>query len=147
MRALIQRVKEAKVTVKGDLVGAIEQGILLFLGIHKDDDEGKIPWLVEKVVHLRIFEDDQGKMNRSLIDVEGGLLVVSQFTLYGNCEQGRRPSFIETMPPDQAEKIYEQFVMKGRDLLGEDRVATGKFGAEMAVSLINDGPVTFLLTR
>ena len=147
MRALIQRVKEAKVTVKGDLVGAIEQGILLFLGIHKDDDEGKIPWLVEKVVHLRIFEDDQGKMNRSLIDVEGGLLVVSQFTLYGNCEQGRRPSFIETMPPDQAEKIYEQFVMKGRELLGEDRVATGKFGAEMAVSLINDGPVTFLLTR
>jgi D-tyrosyl-tRNA(Tyr) deacylase len=147
MRACIQRVKEAKVTVKGNIVGAIEKGILLFLGIHKDDDAGKIPWLVEKVVHLRIFGDDEGKMNRSLIDVGGGLLVVSQFTLYGNCEQGRRPSFIETMPPDQAEKIYEAFVKKGRELLGEKQVATGQFGAEMEVTLINDGPVTFLISR
>lgn len=147
MRALIQRVKKAKVTVNDEIVGAIEQGILLFLGIHKDDEGSKIPWLAEKVVNLRIFEDEAGKMNRSLVDVGGGLLVVSQFTLYGNCEQGRRPSFIETMPPDQAEKYYEAFVAKGRELLGEGRVTTGQFGAEMAVDLINDGPVTFLLSR
>lgn len=146
MRVLIQRVKKAKVTVNDEIVGAIEQGILLFLGVHKDDESSKILRLVEKVVNLRIFEDEAGKMNRSLVDVGGGLLVVSQFTLYGNCDQGRRPSFIETMPPDQAEKLYEAFVAKGRELLGEERVATGQFGAEMAVELINDGPVTFLLS-
>lgn len=147
MRALIQRVKQAKVTVSDEMIGAIDHGLLLFLGIHKEDNKGKIPWLAEKVVHLRIFEDEAGKMNRSLIDAEGGLLVVSQFTLYGNCEQGRRPSFIETMPPESAEKLYEGFIEKVRELCGEDRVATGQFGAEMAVELINDGPVTFLLER
>ncbi|MCP5505574.1 MAG: D-tyrosyl-tRNA(Tyr) deacylase [Chlamydiales bacterium] len=147
MRAFIQRVTKAKVTVSDEIVGAIEQGLLLFLGIHHEDNEGKIPWLAEKVIHLRIFEDEGGKMNRSLMDVGGGLLVVSQFTLYGNCEQGRRPSFIETMTPEGAKRLYEGFIEKARELLGEDRVATGQFGAEMAVELINDGPVTFLLER
>ncbi|MCB1073098.1 MAG: D-tyrosyl-tRNA(Tyr) deacylase [Chlamydiia bacterium] len=147
MRALIQRVKEAKVTVKNEVVGSIDQGILLFLGINKKDDSSKISWLVEKVINLRIFEDEQGKMNRSLKEVEGKLLIVSQFTLYGDCNTGRRPSFTETMPPDQAEKIYEGFIAKGKELLGERNIATGKFGAEMAVSLVNDGPVTFLITR
>ncbi|MDN3509029.1 MAG: D-aminoacyl-tRNA deacylase [Candidatus Neptunochlamydia sp.] len=147
MRALIQRVKEAKVTVKNEIIGSIDQGLLLFLGIHKDDDASKIFWLVEKVINLRIFEDKQGKMNRSLQDVAGKLLIVSQFTLYGDCNAGRRPSFTETMPPDQAEKIYEGFIARGKELLGEMNIATGKFGAEMAVSLVNDGPVTFLITR
>ena len=147
MRALIQRVKEAKVTVDDQVIGVIGPGLLLFLGLHKEDDESKIPWLVEKVVNLRIFEDDAGKMNLSLKDKEGKLLIVSQFTLYGNCDAGRRPSFIETMPPDQAEKLYESFIAKGKELLGEENIATGKFGAEMAVSLVNDGPVTFLISR
>ena len=147
MRTLIQRVKEAKVTVDGQVVGAIDGGLLLFLGIHKEDGESKIPWLVEKVINLRIFEDDAGKMNLSLKDVGGKLLIVSQFTLYGNCEGGRRPSFIETMPPETAEKLYESFIAKGVELLGEENIATGKFGAEMAVQLINDGPVTFLISR
>jgi len=147
MRALIQRVKEAKVTVENEIVGSIDQGLLLFLGIHKGDDASKISYLVEKVINLRIFEDEQGKMNRSLLDVRGKLLIVSQFTLYGDCSTGRRPSFTETMPPDQAEKIYEAFIARGKELLGETNIATGKFGAEMAVSLVNDGPVTFLINR
>ena len=113
MRALIQRVKEAKVTVENKTVGSIDHGLLLFLGIHKDDDASKISWLVEKVINLRIFEDEQGKMNLSLKEVDGKLLIVSQFTLYGDCNTGRRPSFTETMPPDQAEKIYEEFIAKG----------------------------------
>lgn len=147
MRAVIQRVKEAKVTVKNEVVGSIGQGLLLFLGIHKEDNASKIPWLVEKVVGLRIFEDDQGKMNHSLKDVGGELLVVSQFTLYGDCNSGRRPSFMETMPSNEAEGIYEAFIAKGKALLGGENVATGKFGAEMAVSLINDGPVTFFISH
>lgn len=147
MRALIQRVKEAKVTVNGLVIGQIGPGLLLFLGIHKEDEESNIPWLIEKVINLRIFEDETGKMNLSLKDVGGKLLIVSQFTLYGNCNAGRRPSFIETMPPERAEKLYEAFVAKGQELLGEDNIATGKFGAEMAVSLTNDGPVTFLISR
>ncbi len=147
MRALIQRVKEAKVMVENETVGSIDHGLLLFLGIHKDDDASKISWLVEKVINLRIFEDEQGKMNLSLKEVDGKLLIVSQFTLYGDCNTGRRPSFTETMPPDQAEKIYEEFIAKGKALLGEINIATGRFGAEMAVSLVNDGPVTFLINR
>ena len=102
MRVLIQRVKEARVTVEEKVVGEISGGLLLFLGIHKDDREEKIPWLVDKIVNMRIFEDDQGKMNRSIIDAQERILVVSQFTLYGDCEKGRRPSFTETMPPTQA---------------------------------------------
>ena len=147
MRAVIQRVKEANVSVDGEVIGAIGPGLLLFLGIHKEDDESKISWFIEKVVNLRIFEDDEGKMNRSLKETEGKLLIVSQFTLYGNCDAGRRPSFIETMLPEQAEKFYEAFITKGKEFLGAENVATGKFGAKMAVSLVNNGPVTFLISR
>ena len=144
---LIQRVKEAKVTVENETVGSIDHSLLLFLGIHKNDDASKISYLVEKVINLCIFEDEQGKINRSLQDVSGKLLIVSQFTLYGDCNTGRRPSFTETMPPDQAEKIYEALIARGKELLGDMNIATGKFGAEMAVSLVNDGPVTFLINR
>ncbi len=147
MRILIQRVKEARVTVEEKVVGEIGGGLLLFLGIHKDDHKEKIPWLVDKVVNMRIFEDDQGKMNRSIIDAQGRILVVSQFTLYGDCDKGRRPSFTETMPPSQARLRYESFVAQLRDKMGSDAVEMGSFGSHMEVYLVNDGPVTFLLSR
>lgn len=147
MRALIQRVQSASVTVDGNIIGQIEQGLLVLLGMHKEDHAGQLAWFVEKLIHLRIFSDDEGKMNRSVQDVDGGLLVVSQFTLYGDCRTGRRPSFIHTLPPDQAEPLYNQFVAELRKKLGEAKVQTGQFGAEMQVQLINDGPVTFLLEQ
>lgn len=147
MRVLIQRVKEARVTVAEKVVGEIGGGLLLFLGLHKDDHEEKIPWLVDKVVNMRIFEDDQGKMNRSIIDAQGRILVVSQFTLYGDCDKGRRPSFTETMPPPQARLCYESFAAQLRDKIGADAVERGSFGSHMEVHLVNDGPVTFLISR
>jgi len=147
MRVLIQRVKEARVTVEEKVVGEISGGLLLFLGIHKDDREEKIPWLVDKIVNMRIFEDDQGKMNRSIIDAQERILVVSQFTLYGDCEKGRRPSFTETMPPTQARLYYESFAAQLRDKMGADAVEMGSFGSHMEVHLVNNGPVTFLLSR
>ncbi|NRA90656.1 MAG: D-tyrosyl-tRNA(Tyr) deacylase [Simkaniaceae bacterium] len=147
MRALIQRVKEAHATVDQKVIGKINQGILLLLGIHKDDDESKIPYLVEKVAALRIFEDSAGKMDLSLDDIGGKLLIVSQFTLYGECEKGRRPSFINTMKSSDACFLYESFVRKAKEKIGESRVETGSFGAEMQIHLVNDGPVTFLLSR
>jgi len=147
MRVLIQRVKEARVTVEEKVVGEIGGGLLLFLGIHKDDREEKIPWLVDKIVNMRIFEDDQGKMNRSIIDAQERILVVSQFTLYGDCEKGRRPSFTETMPPTQARLYYESFAAQLRDKMGADAVEMGSFGSHMEVHLVNNGPVTFLLSR
>ena len=145
MRALIQRVKEAQVTVEGNIVGEIGEGLLVFLGVHLKDTEDKVPWLVEKVTHLRIFEDEAGKMNRSVKDIGGEILVVSQFTLYGNCSTGRRPSFIETMSPDRAKELYHIFVEQVKKVLG--KVETGEFGALMDVSLVNHGPATFLLER
>ncbi|WP_316358740.1 D-aminoacyl-tRNA deacylase [Candidatus Neptunichlamydia sp. REUL1] len=147
MRVLIQRVKEARVTVEEKVVGEISGGLLLFLGIHKDDREEKIPWLVNKIVNMRIFEDDQGKMNRSIIDAQGRILVVSQFTLYGDCDKGRRPSFTETMPPTQARLYYESFAVQLRYKMGADAVEMGSFGSHMEVHLVNNGPVTFLLSR
>lgn len=145
MRALIQRVKEAQVTVEGNVVGKIGEGLLVFLGVHTKDTEDMIPWLVEKVIHLRIFEDEAGKMNRSVKDIRGEVLVVSQFTLYGNCSAGRRPSFIETMPPDQAKEMYQAFVGRVKELLG--KAETGEFGALMEISLLNHGPATFLIEK
>lgn len=145
MRLLIQRVKEARVEVAGRKVGAIGGGLLLFLGIHKDDDSAKIPWLVNKVVSLRCFADEKGKMNRSVTDVQGGVLVVSQFTLYANCTAGRRPDFLEAASGETAANLYHQFVSEIQKKI--DRVATGEFGAHMEISLSNDGPVTFLLER
>jgi D-tyrosyl-tRNA(Tyr) deacylase len=145
MRLLIQRVLEAKVVINKEVYSQIGSGLLVLLGIHKDDDSSQIKWLVNKLVHLRIFSDEEGKMNRSVKEIGGQILVVSQFTLYGNCLNGRRPDFIQAAMPAIAEPIYRQFV----EQLGQEieNVQTGQFGAEMQISLTNDGPVTFLIER
>ena len=143
MRAVIQRVKQASVTVDSEIVGAIGAGLLVLLGAGQDDQDSDTSYLAQKVCELRIFEDDAGKMNRSLIDIDGELLVVSQFTLYGDCRRGRRPSFGASMPPERASVMVDDFVR----LCGHKikKVATGRFGAMMDVALVNDGPVTILL--
>lgn len=143
MRLLVQRVKEAQVLIHEKLHSQIGRGLLVFLGIHKEDHAGQIPWFVNKLVNLRIFSDQEGKMNRSLKEAGGSLMVVSQFTLYGNCLNGRRPDFIQAAPPAIAEPLYMQFIAQLKHEI-ED-VQTGVFGAEMQIALINDGPVTFLL--
>lgn len=143
MRAIVQRVSEASVSVETEEVGRIDQGILVLLGVGQDDGPGDAIYMAEKVIHLRIFADEQGKMNRSLLDVGGGLLAVSQFTLWGDCRKGRRPSFIAAAEPSKAEELYEAFVRHARSL--GVTVATGRFQEMMEVSLINDGPVTLLL--
>ena len=142
MRALVQRVSEAAVAVDGEVVGRIGRGLLVLLGVRVGDCEREADFLVEKCLNLRIFEDGEGKMNRSLLDEGGGMLVVSQFTLYGDCRKGRRPSFIEAAPPPLSEPLYEYFVQQAR--LSGVHIATGRFGAKMAVQLVNDGPVTLL---
>jgi D-tyrosyl-tRNA(Tyr) deacylase len=131
------------VTVDGQVVGQIGCGMLVLLGITSDDQPEDVAYLAEKTTGLRIFEDDQGKMNRSLVETGGQMLVVSQFTLLGDCRKGRRPSFIQAAPPELAERLYEQFVsdVQARGIY----VATGRFRAHMAVALVNDGPVTLLL--
>jgi D-tyrosyl-tRNA(Tyr) deacylase len=128
------------VVVAGEITGQIGGGLLVLLGVTESDTDLELRWLADKTINLRIFADDEGKMNRSLIDTGGELLVVSQFTLYGDCRKGRRPSFISAAPPEQAERVYEQFVdyISGQGIT----VATGKFRADMKVSLTNDGPVT-----
>lgn len=143
MRAVIQRVKEARVEVEGEVVGRIGEGILLFLGIRKDDAPDDIKYLVEKVLGLRMFDDNAGKMNLSIAEVGREILIVSQFTLYGDCRKGRRPSFDEAASPDMAEKLYGIFVeeVKKRGI----NVQTGRFRALMDIHLINSGPVTILL--
>lgn len=143
MKAVIQRVREAKVAVKGRTVGAIGQGILVLLGVEKGDGEKQADWLVEKIAGLRIFEDGAGKMNLAVGDIGGALLIVSQFTLAGNCAKGRRPSFDSAAPPDEANRLYEYFVTKARAV--GIPVETGIFQADMQVMLTNDGPVTFIL--
>jgi D-tyrosyl-tRNA(Tyr) deacylase len=143
MKAVIQRVRRAQVDVAGETSGRIGRGILVLLGVEKGDNERDADWLAEKIVNLRIFEDDAGKMNLALKEVGGELLVVSQFTLAGNCAKGRRPSFDDAAPPDHANRLYEYFVARGRGM--DVRVATGVFQAMMEVELINDGPVTFIL--
>lgn len=143
MRAVIQRVKSASVTVDNEIIGKIGKGILVLLGVSVDDSEKDALYLLEKTLNLRIFEDSEGKMNLSLIDISGELLVVSQFTLYGDTRKGRRPSFIEAAPPDKANALYEYFVSAAKQKLLQ--VETGKFQAMMDVELINDGPVTILL--
>jgi D-tyrosyl-tRNA(Tyr) deacylase len=143
MRAVIQRVTASDVEVDHEIVGRIGPGLLVLLGIARSDEEKDADYLADKVVHLRIFEDDKGKMNRSLLETGGEVLVVSQFTLLGDCRKGRRPSFVEAASPDRAEQLYEYFV----DQLRFKGVAasTGQFQAKMAVSLVNDGPVTLIL--
>ncbi|HZL90063.1 MAG TPA: D-aminoacyl-tRNA deacylase [Pirellulaceae bacterium] len=143
MKAVLQRVKRASVTVEGQIVGQIGQGILILLGVEQGDSEADARQLADKTVDLRIFDDPQGKMNLSLADVHGSLLVVSQFTLLGDCRKGRRPSFIHAAPPELAEKLYETFVAAAG--VRGIPVATGKFRAMMDVELVNDGPVTLIL--
>ena len=143
MRAVVQRVSRAKVTVDGEVTGEIGTGLLLLLGVADWDAEADADYVLEKILNLRIFEDDNGKMNLSLLDVNGGLLVVSQFTLYGNTRHGRRPSFVDAARPEQANRLYEYLVAKAREQLGD--VATGRFQAMMDVELTNDGPVTIIL--
>jgi D-tyrosyl-tRNA(Tyr) deacylase len=133
-------VSEAQVAINGAVTGRIGRGFVVLLGVGQNDGPAEVSWLAEKIVGLRIFEDDAGKMNRSLANVGGAMLVVSQFTLYGDARRGRRPSFIEAAPPELAEQLYEEFVAKVREAGVE--VATGKFREHMLVSLTNDGPVT-----
>lgn len=143
MRAVVQRVHRASVSVKGRVTGSIQRGLLVFLGIAADDTDRDLDYLASKIIHLRAFEDSDGKMNLSVRDIDGSLLVVSQFTLYGDCRRGRRPSFSGAAPPDQARAWYERFV---ETLLAAGiGVHTGSFQKMMDVSLVNDGPVTFLL--
>ncbi len=143
MRLLIQRVARALVEVENKTVGQIDNGFLVLAGFNKDDSGDKIQKLADKCLNLRVFEDKDGKMNLSLLDIKGGVLVVSQFTLYANCKKGRRPSFDYSMPPDEAERLYnilvETFKKSGL------RIETGVFGAKMNIELVNDGPVTIML--
>src|SRR3954454_13465891 len=140
MRAVVQRVRSCRVVVAGETVGEIGRGLLVLLGVRTSDTAEQVRWLADKIVNLRIFNDDDGKMNRSLIDVGGACLVVSQFTLYGDTRKGRRPSFIDAAPPAVAVPLYESFLDAVR-AYGVP-VAAGRFGAEMQVELVNDGPVT-----
>lgn len=143
MRLLIQRVKEARVTVDSEVVGSIAHGLLVFLGIHKDDLPEDADYLAKKLLSLRLFGDEADKMNRSIDEVKGAVLVVSQFTLYGTCTKGRRPEFTQSASGDQAITLYDQFVSLLRAQLPQ--VETGRFAAKMEVALINDGPVTLII--
>jgi D-tyrosyl-tRNA(Tyr) deacylase len=143
MRAVIQRVREAKVQVEGQVVGTIGPGLLVYLGVGKGDTEGDAQFMAEKLVNLRIFADEAGKMNRSVVDTGGGILVVSNFTLQGDCRKGRRPGFDAAAEPTLAEALYE----KTSELMAQQgvKIERGSFGAYMQVTSVNDGPVTFLL--
>lgn len=143
MRAVVQRVKGANVKIEDKIIGKIDHGILLLLGVEEADEEKDLEYMCDKVPNLRIFEDENGKMNRSLIDVEGSILVISQFTLLGDARKGRRPSFTAAANPTKAIPMYEKFIeeMKDKNIVTQ----TGEFGATMQVELINDGPVTILL--
>ncbi|MGW8267927.1 MAG: D-aminoacyl-tRNA deacylase [Longimicrobiales bacterium] len=146
MRVVLQRASSGSVTIDGEVVGEIGPGLVLLVGFTEGDDESVLEWMAEKVVGLRVFSDDQGKMNRSLEEVSGDLLVVSQFTLYGDTRKGRRPSFVKAAGPELAVPLYERYL----ELLRErapGRVESGEFGAMMDVSLVNDGPVTLVLER
>jgi len=140
MRACIQRVSQARVVVEGEVTGEIGRGLLVLLGVAATDTDAELTWLAEKIAGLRIFDDGEGKMNLSLADVGGGMLVVSQFTLYGDCRKGRRPSFIDAAPPEMAEAMYERFVAQVAK--SGIQTATGRFRTMMSVELANDGPVT-----
>ncbi len=146
MIALIQRVSQASVDVDGETVGAIGAGLLVLLGVHQDDTEAEADWLAGKASRLRVFRDDEGRMNRSLLETGGEALVVSQFTLYGDTRKGNRPSYGAAAPPEKAEALYEYFAERLSSLLNKP-VPTGEFGAMMNVRLVNDGPVTLWIER
>jgi D-aminoacyl-tRNA deacylase len=143
VRAVIQRVSEARVSVDSVIVGEIGTGLCVLLGVGKQDGENDADRLAEKIKTLRVFADNQGKMNRSILEIGGELLVVSQFTLYGDCRKGNRPSFTDAAPAEQADRLYQRFVQRLSD--AGVRIATGRFRAHMKVALVNDGPVTFVL--
>ncbi|MFQ9311364.1 MAG: D-aminoacyl-tRNA deacylase [Paraclostridium sordellii] len=143
MRAVVQRVASSKVTVDENTIGEINKGLLILLGVTHEDTSKDVDYLLDKIVNLRIFEDENDKMNLSLKDVNGELLVVSQFTLYGDCRKGRRPNFTSAAKPDLATSLYEEFIDKAKK--EGIKVGTGKFGAHMMVDLVNDGPVTILI--
>ena len=143
MRAVVQRVTRAKVTVGNETIGEIEKGLVVLLGVARDDSGADAEYLASKIVSLRIFDDDDGKMNRSVKDIDGGMLVISQFTLYGDVRRGLRPSWFDAAAPEVAQPLYEFFIAQARKLLTE--VASGSFQSMMQVELINDGPVTILL--
>ncbi|MFP4212385.1 MAG: D-aminoacyl-tRNA deacylase [Alkalispirochaeta sp.] len=142
MRGVVQLVSSASVTVDGRTVGSVDRGYLVLLGIHRDDTEDDLEYIARKILGLRIFPDDQGRMNRSITDIDGSILLVSQFTLQGDTTKGRRPGFDRAAPPDLAIPLYEKMITRMRR---EVPVATGEFGAKMRVSLVNEGPVTFIL--
>jgi D-tyrosyl-tRNA(Tyr) deacylase len=143
MRCVVQRVDKARVIVDGQIISSIEKGVLVFLGIEKGDSYGDADFLLEKIIHLRIFEDSQGKMNLSLLETSGDILIVSQFTLLADCRKGRRPSFISAEEPEEAKRLYDYFIsMAGGKI---DHVGTGEFQAMMKIESVNDGPVTMLL--
>ena len=143
MRAVVQRVLKARVSVSGKTVGSVGPGLCVLLGVGRGDSEKDADWLADKLVNLRIFEDEEGKMNRSLLEVRGEALLVSQFTLYGDCRKGRRPSFVDAATPDEGRRLYEYFVRQVEQ--HEVKTACGVFQAHMEVELTNDGPVTLIL--
>jgi len=143
MRAVVQRVSEASVSVEGEVIGSVGDGMIVLIGIHREDTEKEMEYIARKISGLRIFEDDEGVMNRSVTDTGGSVLLIPQFTLYGDVRKGKRPSYIEAMPPDRAALFFDDFVELFRRMYGN--VETGKFGADMRVSLVNRGPVTILL--
>ncbi len=145
MKGLIQRVSEASITVDGGQIAAIGSGLLLLLGIERGDGKSQVAALCRKILAYRVFPDDQGKMNKSLMDTNGSLLIVPQFTLAADTSSGTRPGFSPAAEPDEAQKLYQLFIREARSGLGLNQVAEGQFGADMKVQLINDGPVTFML--
>ena len=145
MKIILQRVTQASVVIKGERIAAISKGLLVLFGVEKHDDEEKVIFLAEKTLNLRVFPDGKGKMNLSCMDICGEILVVSQFTLAGDCSKGRRPGFDNAAPPDVAQLLYQKFVEQISQ--SKLKIATGKFGVDMQLELVNDGPVTFTLER
>ncbi|NLP46198.1 MAG: D-tyrosyl-tRNA(Tyr) deacylase [Epulopiscium sp.] len=147
MRAVVQRVLKGQVTVEEEVIGSVNQGLVVLIGFQSTDDEKTIQYMIDKIFNLRIFEDQEGKMNRSLVDIQGGLLIVPNFTLYGDCRKGRRPSFTSAAPPQQAEVLFQKYIEKAYEV-GEEKgvfIQEGQFQADMKVELVNDGPITLII--